>query len=948
MKWGKVVSWLLALSLALPAGAPGRPAAALESEGAQAAAQDSGGYAADSYRRYLEDHPADDGQAVPEIILTADHLAGVEGEGLRKVDKDGKRAVECLSGNMATWSFTVQQTGWYNLEVEYLAVDGTGGAMERNLYIDGQVPFNEARGILFKREFTYGEERIYNVAGNEIQPEAVEIRKWRKRTVTSPAGYIVEPLRFYLTAGEHTLGLEAVREPILYGMLRLYRQEQAPTYEQAVKQYEEAGYTRKGLDSLHLDAERPGSVSDVSLYPSTDRSSAYTQPPSADKLRLNVLGGDNWKTPGQYVRYNIHVETEGLYAIGFRYKQDISQGMSVYRRLTIDGQLPFQEAAALKFTYDSGWQSEYAGEGGDAYLFYLSAGDHELTLEATGGGYAEVLSALNDSLTALNGIYRSLLMITGPEPDINRDYSFKKLIPETVEQMGVERDRLAEVLDQIARISENNGSQVTVINTLIVQLGKMYDKPEKAIAENLESFQSNLSALGTWIMNATSQPLMLDTIVVGPEGTELPAGDTGFFSTLWFECQRFVASFFNDYALASTVEDGGMESIDVWIATGRDQAQIVRNLIDSSFVPQENVMANLKLVAAGTLMPAILADKGPDVSLGAVSTEPINLAVRGAALDLTQFSDCRDIFERFHQSAMTAFTFKDAVYALPETQSFLMMFYREDILGNLGIQAPGTWDDLFDCMLELQTNNLSVGLPPAYMGVLLFLMQNGGSLYSEDSATSLLDTDIALSSFKQFTDYYALYDFPVQYDFANRFRSGEMPIAIQEYTAYNQLLLFAPEIKGLWRMAPVPATKGKDGTLHRESLGTVTGCVILKDTDNPEASWRFLKWWTSAEVQGSFGTKMESVLGEAAKYATANMEALEKYSWSYNDLTALQTAWKNVVGIPEVPGGYYTQRYIEFAFNKVMSGGADPVETLEGYVPTITAELRRKLKEFGY
>ena len=105
MKWGKVVSWLLALSLALPAGAPGRPAAALESEGAQAAAQDSGGYAADSYRRYLEDHPADDGQAVPEIILTADHLAGVEGEGLRKVDKDGKRAVECLSGNMATWSF---------------------------------------------------------------------------------------------------------------------------------------------------------------------------------------------------------------------------------------------------------------------------------------------------------------------------------------------------------------------------------------------------------------------------------------------------------------------------------------------------------------------------------------------------------------------------------------------------------------------------------------------------------------------------------------------------------------------------------------------------------------------------------------------------------------------------------------------------------------------------
>lgn len=748
-----------------------------------------------------------------------------------------------------------------------------------------------------------------------------------------------------MTPGQHTLSLEAVREPVIYGDLRFYRQEEPPAYAEIKRGYEEKGYSIADTSGVYIPAESPSSVSDFSVYPTTDRTSAYTEPSSEKQRLLNVIGGESWASAGQFIRYTFQVEKSGLYALAFRFKQDISQGLSVYRKLWINGELPFREAASLAFTYDSGWQTTRAGNGNGAYWFYFEEGKpYELTLEVTCGEYVDVLSALNESLTALNGIYRRILMITGPDPDVYRDYHFKSLIPEVIEQMRREKERLESAGRRIAKLSDSTGATVTAIGNLVTQLKQMGEKPEKFIASGLATFQSNISALGTWIMNATSQPLMLDSLQIeGKKAEPLPA-DTGFFRTVIYEFGRFLSSFVNDYRAGDA---NGEEAIDVWIYTGRDQAQIVRNLIDNQFVGREGIGVNLKLVAAGTLMPATLAGKGPDVTLGSTSTEPINLAIRNAVLDLTEFPDCQEVFSRFHESALTPFTFRDAVYALPETQSFLMMFYRTDILQELGLKPPDTWDELFDCMLELQTNNLNVGLPTVYHGFLMFLTQQGGSLYSKDARTSLLGSDVALSSFKTLTDFYILYGFPITYDFANRFRSGEMPIAIQEYTAYNQLVLFAPEIKGLWKMRPIPGTRSGD-TVNRSSVGTVTGAAIMKQTEQKEPCWEFLKWWTSQEIQSEFGMRMESVLGESAKYATANMAAMTGYSWTHSDLEALQEQWKSVTGVPEVPGGYYSSRYVEFAFNKVVNQSADAVQTLENYVPTITAELQRKLKEFGY
>ena len=47
-----------------------------------------------------------------------------------------------------------------------------------------------------------------------------------------------------------------------------------------------------------------------------------------------------------------------------------------------------------------------------------------------------------------------------------------------------------------------------------------------------------------------------------------------------------------------------------------------------------------------------------------------------------------------------------------------------------------------------------------------------------------------------------------------RFRTGECPIIIADYTTYNNLCVSAPDIEGLWDFTVVPGIEQEDGTYH--------------------------------------------------------------------------------------------------------------------------------------
>ena len=148
------------------------------------------------------------------------------------------------------------------------------------------------------------------------------------------------------------------------------------------------------------------------------------------------------------------------------------------------------------------------------------------------------------------------------------------------------------------------------------------------------------------------------------------------------------------------------------------------------------------------------------------------------------------------------------------------MFYRTDAFEELGLRVPTTWDELLLVAETLQRNNMNIGLPyvslDAYQsvstgigGTTLFptlLLQSGVGLYTEDHLTTTLNTPGALEAFKLWTSLYTQYGFPLYKDDFNRFRSGEMPLVITNYTFYSQLKTAAPDIRNLWDMALIPGT----------------------------------------------------------------------------------------------------------------------------------------------
>ena len=194
---------------------------------------------------------------------------------------------------------------------------------------------------------------------------------------------------------------------------------------------------------------------------------------------------------------------------------------------------------------------------------------------------------------------------------------------------------------------------------------------------------------------------------------------------------------------------------------------------------------------------------------------------------------------------------------------------------------------------------------------------------------------------------FTLYKFPVDYDFANRFRSGEMPLGIADYTQYNQLTLFAPEIKGLWEMAPLPGVLQEDGTINNASPSGGLGAMMLADAKDKDNSWEFLKWWTREDTQSRYAIEIESILGPAAKLATANVNALASMSWTAKEYAVLSAQMENLVGTPEIPGGYYTARAVDFAFSSVYTDKEKAVAALLDNVTAINEEITRKRHEFG-
>ena len=772
-------------------------------------------------------------------------------------------------------------------------------------------------------------------------------------------GYYDDPYAFYFTAGEHTLTFTYYQESMLIGGVTLEPEETLPSYESYSAGAEEAS----AYIQLY-EAERAYQKSSSMLYPTYDRSSVATSPSHYSKIRYNTIGQSNWGQQGQWISWEIEVPQDGWYAISFKARQNYQQGIQSYRTLYIDGEIPFEEVKNIAFPYRMNWYMETLGDGETPYLFYLTEGRHELKLEVPAGPMGEVLRNLNEAVLDLNSIYRSIIMITGTSPDRYRTFYLMDEIPGLEQEIVDAKAVLDDLYRQVIEITGTGGSEASVIAEMSAMLQQFLDKPLN-IPNRISRFKTNLESLGSLILTLSSQQLELDYIVVSAQ-EELPSVGAGFWAELQYGVQGFIASFVEDYnSISSSADSDGTavrSTIEVWVSSGRDQAQLLKNLIDNDFTPNTGIDVQMSIVStaattsASTLVQATLAGQGPDIALFTPRDTPVNLAMRGALAELSSLEGFDEIYDNFQESAWIPYIYEGGVYAVPETQNFDMLFYRTDIFGELGLEPPETWEEFYAAVEVLQKNNLGVGVLETNTanaglssGISFFdkiLLQNGGTYYTDDLTRTAFDTQAAYTAFETWTQLYTEYGLDRTFDFYNRFRTGEMPMGIMTYTTYNQLTAAAPEIRGLWAMVPVPGTVQEDGSVSRAETASGTGAVMLSDCEDKEAAWEFLKWWAGGEAQTNYGTELEASLGVLARYDAANIEAFNNLGWNDSEKEALLSQWEEVTDIMQIPGNYFISRCLTNAFRAVVDEDYNPVRALNTYNKDMNAEITRKRQEF--
>jgi len=905
------------------------------------------------YSRYMERYaniPAGR-QDIP-----IDVFAWTSAEGVSTLEnfQNTGQALRTEESSYVEYRVNIQSAGLYSIHLEYFPLPSRGIAIERTLYINGEIPFLGADRLQFQRVWGDGGNNRFDNQGNEIRAPQVELPRWESAWFRDPLGYITDPYVFYFKEGENVIRLTGVNEPMAIRALSLKTPVQTKTYREFVAGVDRGKYVNSRSNFLlKIQGERAARRSDPSLYPVYDRSSGATEPASVARIRLNMIGGERWSVAGQWIEWEFEVPENGMYRITIKGRQNYNRGYVSNRTVYVNGELFCNELSAVPFPYTNKWSHVTLDDGREDLILPLERGVNTIRLQATLGGMGEMLNVMEESVYRLNAIYRKILVLTGPEPDIYRDYRVDVVYPEIIEAMELESKILYKLVDDLTRYSGERSAQAAATLTLARQLELFIRRPDK-IPRTLVNFKGNISSLGDSLKALSSSQLDVDYIYISSEDAQLPPIKENFFVAASHELRSFFTSFIVDYNNIGDAYGKGGDVIEIWMLAGRDQSTILKAMIDDTFTPFSGIRVNVKLVGADAVLPAVVAGTGPDVVLTAPQGDVINYAIRRAVVDVSKFPGYEDVIKELNPSVVTPFTYGGGVWGLPETQYYHVMYYRKDIFEELGLELPDTWDDFINILPVIQKNNMNVGIPsvanPAandFSNFLAHLFQRGGRLYNDEGSRTLLDTEIAIEAFDVYTKFYTHYKAPVVYDFVNRFRTGEIPLAFADYTWFNTLEVFAPEIRGLWGFARMPGLPKSDGTIDRSvSTGTLAS-MIISSTKRPELAWEFVKWWISSDTQLRFGRELESIMGAAARYPTANYEAFKQLAWGSEQMAVLDEQRSWTVGTPEVPGGYFVSRHITNAVRRILNEGQDTRETLLDYTITINDELIKKRKEFG-
>ena len=454
--------------------------------------------------------------------------------------------------------------------------------------------------------------------------------------------------------------------------------------------------------------------------------------------------------------------------------------------------------------------------------------------------------------------------------------------------------------------------------------------------------------LSNSLHTSTFNPLSIDKIYIYGTDAKLPKIRNNFFKNFIATTQR---------VFRTSIREIDDDTVIIWVNRSTYYVSLMQQLTDAFYTPKSNIKVRFSLLPdESKLTYANASDTQPDAALGVSSSIPYSLGIRGALADLHQMEGFGSVIKNIAPGALIPHIEGDKVYGLPETQDFQVTFYREDILNNLGLEVPQTYEDIIDIVATLQRYGMNYYMPLAGGSGLKslsvtapFIYQYGGNIYADDYLSVNIDSEEAIQAFNMMVDLFALYSLPLTtQNFYNNFRSGLSPVGISGFDTYLQLVNAAPEIVGKWHITLAPGVKDGEGQINRTQTGDGKTIIIFEKSKRKAEAWDFIKWWMSTETQSKFAADLQATYGPTYLWNSSNMEAFASLAINENDKQIILEQLKYLYQIPQIPATYMVERGISNIWNSCVFNQENLRAAITNYSIEINREIKRKMVEFKY
>lgn len=358
-----------------------------------------------------------------------------------------------------------------------------------------------------------------------------------------------------------------------------------------------------------------------------------------------------------------------------------------------------------------------------------------------------------------------------------------------------------------------------------------------------------------------------------------------YMGTLLFSVGLLVAGCGNNTDSSDNESVAGKTTLDFWSFWGSGARQeVIEEIIADFNASQDEIEVKYSYQPWGDIwtksLSAITAGNPPDVIVQDINS----VAQRAEAQQATDLSEYVEagFSDEFYPQLWETVEYEDKPYAVPFNTDTQVIFYNKQIFEEAGIgeeDLPQTWEELETVAHQLDIKDGDdferIGFYPLWnLGADVWALNaDEGMSWFDDQENVTIDTDNkvdALDWILEWQDYYGQDTINrLEAEFgsgvADPFISGLVAMRAQNINYYSSLMENAPED---FDFGVIQIPEKETGSGHW-SWGGGFVLEVPQGAKDPEASYEFIKYLSTPEVQEKFGEKSFDIM--ANKTANENL-----------------------------------------------------------------------------